>query len=194
MSSQGAYALLMRACGLVAGVTIAAITLLVCVDVVGRNLGLVLFTWVNEVTEYALPIATLAAAPWLMWRNQHVRLDVLGALLSPRAQRQVDRLASALGLVVSAALVWYAVRMLLDSRDAGSLVMKGLVFPEWWLYLPVPPCFALLALECARRVWRPVGLVEAAEGAPASAGQGTDQGTDPGADLGAKAGTAEGAR
>ena len=162
-----AYATLMRACGLVAGVTLAVITLLVCTDVVGRNLGLVLFTWVNEVTEYALPVATLAAAPWLMWRNQHVRLDVLGALLPPRAQRQVDRVASALGLLVSLALVWYALRMLLDSRDAGSLVMKGLVFPEWWLYLPVPPCFALLALECARRVWRPVGLsdLSAAEAA-----------------------------
>lgn len=160
MTVAGAYATLMRACGLVAGATIAAITLLVCIDVVGRNLGLVLFTWVNEVTEYALPVATLAAAPWLMWRNQHVRLDVLGALLPPRAQRQVDRVASALALVVSLALVWYALRMLLDSRDAGSLVMKGLVFPEWWLYLPVPPCFALLAVECARRVWRPVGLMD----------------------------------
>jgi TRAP-type C4-dicarboxylate transport system permease small subunit len=174
MAPSGLYTLLMRACGLVAGVTIAGITALVCIDVVGRNLGLVLFTWVNEVTEYALPVATLAAAPWLLWRNQHVRLDVLGALLSPQAQRQVDRVASALALVVSLALVWYSVRMLLDSRDAGSLVMKGLVFPEWWLYLPVAPCFALLALECARRVWRPVGLVELAP-----AGASIPPGTEP---------------
>ena len=43
--------------------------------------------------------------------------------------------------------------------------MKALVFPEWWLYVPVPICFALLSLECARRVWRPSGLVEEASGA-----------------------------
>lgn len=156
------HAALMRGCGLVAAATVAFITLLVCYDVVGRNLGLPSLAWVNEVTEYALPIATLAAAPWLMWRNQHVRLDLLGALLSPAAQRQVDRIASLLGLVVSLIMVWYAVRMLLDSRQAGSLVMKALVFPEWWLYVPVPIGFSLLALECGRRVLNPSGLTDEA--------------------------------
>jgi TRAP-type C4-dicarboxylate transport system permease small subunit len=159
------HAALMRGCGFVAAATVAAITLLVCYDVVGRNLGLRSLVWVNEVTEYALPIATLAAAPWLMWRNQHVRLDLLGALLSPAAQRRVDRIGSLLGSVISAAIVWYGLRLLLDSRGAGSLVMKSLVFPEWWLYVPVPIGFALLALECARRVVWPSGLTEDLGGA-----------------------------
>lgn len=167
--ASGVYAGVMRGCGALAGLTVACITLLVCADVVGRNLGWRTFSWINEVTEYALPLATLAAAPWLMWRNQHVRLDLLGALLSSSAQRQVDRIASALGFVVSVLMVWYAWRMLADSMEAGSIVMKALVFPEWWLYLPVPPAFALLALECARRVWRPSGLLEETEAAAPSA-------------------------
>ena len=87
-----------------------------------------------------------------------MRLDLLGMVLSPAAQRRVDRIASALALVVSACMVWYAWRMLLDSKQAGSLVLKALVFPEWWLYVPVPAAFALLALECARRVLWPSGL------------------------------------
>ena len=156
------HAALMRGCGYLAAATVALITLLVCYDVVGRNLGLPSLVWVNEITEYALPIATLAAAPWLMWRNQHVRLDLLGAVLSTSSQRRVDRVASLLGLVISLVMVWYAVRMLLDSLQAGSLVMKALVFPEWWLYVPVPIGFALLALECGRRVLRPSGLTEEA--------------------------------
>ncbi len=156
------HAALMRGCGYLAAATVALITLLVCYDVVGRNLGLPSLVWVNEITEYALPIATLAAAPWLMWRNQHVRLDLLGAVLSTSSKRRVDRVASLLGLVISLVMVWYAVRMLLDSRQAGSLVMKALVFPEWWLYVPVPIGFALLALECGRRVLRPSGLTEEA--------------------------------
>ena len=44
-------------------------------------------------------------------------------------------------------------------------MLKALVFPEWWLYVPVPPAFALLALECARRVLWPDGLT-AADAAP----------------------------
>jgi len=159
--SSGAYGWLMRGCGFVAAAVLGLVTLLVCIDVIGRNLGLGSFVWVNEITEYALPVATLAAAPWLMWRNQHVRLDLLSMLLSPKAQRRVDRLSSALGLAVSLLMVWYSLLALLDSRRAGSVVLKALTFPEWWLYLPVPIGFALLALECARRVLRPTGLTEA---------------------------------
>lgn len=166
------HAALMRGCGFVAGATVAIITLLVCYDVLGRNMGLATLPWINEMTEYAMPVATLSAAPWLMWRNQHVRLDLLGALLSPAAQRTMDRVASLLGVVISAVMVWYAVRMLLDSREAGSLVMKALVFPEWWLFVPVPLGFALLGLECGRRVLNPSGLTEETGEGSAAAGGG----------------------
>ena len=154
------HAALMRACGAVAATVLGLITVMVCYDVIGRNLGWRSFVWINEVTEYALPIATLAAAPWLMWRNQHVRLDLLGAVLAPAAQRRVDRVSAALGLLVSLIMVWYSIRMLLDSRAAGSIVLKALVFPEWWLFVPVPIGFGLLALECGRRMVWPSSLAE----------------------------------
>lgn len=157
------YAALMRSCGAVAAATIAVMLLLVCYDVIGRNLGLPALPWVNEAVEYGLPLATLAAAPWLMWRNQHVRLDLLGAVLSPTAQRRADRIAAAIGLLVSAVIVWFSVATLLDSRAAGSLVIKSLVFPEWWLYGPLPISFALLALECGRRLLFPSALSDAAD-------------------------------
>jgi len=154
------HAWLMRACGGVAAAVVAAMTLMVCYDVLSRNMGLRSLAWINEVTEYGLPLATLAAAPWLMWRNQHVRLDLLGMVLSPAAQRRVDRISAALGLMVSLAVCGYSVVTLLDSRAAGSLVLKALVFPEWWLYLPLPLGFGLLALECGRRLFRPQTLTE----------------------------------
>jgi len=150
----------MRLCGGIAAAVLGLITVLVCFDVVSRNLGFRSVVWINEVTEYALPVATLAAAPWLMWRNAHVRLDLLGMVLTPAAQRKVDRVSSALGLLVSVLMVWYSIRMLLDSRAAGSIVLKALVFPEWWLFVPVPIGFGLLALECGRRLFRPTGLTE----------------------------------
>jgi TRAP-type C4-dicarboxylate transport system permease small subunit len=153
------YAWLMRACGALAAVTLGAITVLVCFDVLSRNLGMRTLPWINEVTEYALPLATLAAAPWLMWRNQHVRLDLLGVLLSPVGQRRLDRLAACVGLLVSSVLTWYGVLTVVDSRAAGSLVLKALVFPEWWLFVPFPLGFALLTVECGRRVLWPQGLV-----------------------------------
>ena len=35
------------------------------------------------------------------------------------------------------------------------MVMKSLVFPEWWLYVPVPLSFGLMTLEFARRLVMP---------------------------------------
>ena len=54
-------------------------------------------------------------------------------------------------LAVSAILVVYGVRTILNSAQQGAIVFKSVVFPEWWLYTPVPLCFGLLAVEFVRR-------------------------------------------
>ena len=145
------YHRLMQGCGLMAALLLGVVVLLVSYDVIARNLGARSLPWIVEITEYSLPLATFLAAPWLMYRNEHIRLDVLGNLLSQVRLRRIDRIAAAIGAVVSAVIAWYGLAALLDSRAAGTLVIKSLVFPEWWLLAPVPVCFALLALECARR-------------------------------------------
>jgi len=151
------YHRLMQGCGLLAALLLGLVVLLVSYDVMARNLGARSLPWIVEITEYTLPLATFLAAPWLMYRNEHIRLDVLGNLLSPGRLRRVDRLAGAMGAVVSAVMAWYGVAALLDARAAGVLMIKSLVFPQWWLLVPVPVCFALIALECIRRFRLPPG-------------------------------------
>ena len=151
----GWYHRLMQGCGVAAATTLGAVVMLVCYDVLARNLGAGSLPWIVELTEYALPLATFLAAPWLMYRNEHIRLDLLGATLSPARMALVDRVAAAFGLAVSVVIAWYGLAAILDSRAAGALVVKSLVFPEWWLFVPVPLCFGLLALECLRRLRRP---------------------------------------
>ncbi|HYG54152.1 MAG TPA: TRAP transporter small permease [Burkholderiales bacterium] len=125
------------------GLTAAAITL----DVVARNVGLGTLPWILEVSEYVLPLATFLVAPWLLYRNQHVRLDVLLAK-APWLARASD----GIGLLVSGVLVVYGVRTILNSAQQGAMVLKSVVFPEWWLYAPVPICFFLLSVEFVRRL------------------------------------------
>lgn len=145
----------MKGCGALAAALIGAIVVLVCYDVLARNLGLHSLPWIVEVTEYSLPLATFLAAPWLMWRFEHVRLDLLGATLPPPTLATIDRLAAAACLVISLVIVWYSVAVIVDTLKVGSQVIKSLTFPEWWLFVPVPLCFALLAGECARRLLLP---------------------------------------
>jgi len=149
------YRALMHTCGVLAALLIGVIVVLVCYDVIGRNLGLKSLPWIVEVTEYALPLITLLAAPWLLFRAEHVRLDLLNNTLPPSALQALDRVASLVGLVVCVVIVWYAFKVIADTRAIGAMVMKSLVFPEWWLFVPVPLSFGLMAFECGRRILRP---------------------------------------
>lgn len=146
---------LMNACGVLAALVVGAITLLVGVDVVGRNLAVASLPWIVDVTELALPLATLLAAPWLLHRNEHVRMDVLQTRLSGGARALVERAGAAIGLAVCLVIAWYGVAVIRDDIAIGAMVMKSLVFPEWCQIVPVPVSFGLMAVEFARRLVRP---------------------------------------
>jgi TRAP-type transport system small permease protein len=146
------YALLIQALAYLAAVVLGAMALLVTVDVVLRNVAAGGLPWVNEVSEYSLPVATLLVAPWLLRRNEHVRLDVLLTSLPKGLSRALERAAELFGIAICAVLVWYSLRLIADSMRLGSMVVKTLTVPEWWQYALVPVCFVLLAVEFARRL------------------------------------------
>ena len=146
------YSTVLRGLAAVAAVLLGAMALLVTLDVVMRNVGLGTIAWVNEVSEYSLPVATLLIAPWLLHRNEHVRLDVLLVSLPPRASRALEKTCDVIGIAICAVFVWYSIRLILDSSRINSMMVKTLAIPEWWQYALVPVCFSLLGVEFARRL------------------------------------------
>jgi TRAP-type C4-dicarboxylate transport system permease small subunit len=134
-----------------------AMVTLVTADIVLRNALGMGFSWANEVTEYALYIITLLTAPWLLRRGQHVRIDMVLTLVPPRMAWTMEALADIAGLAASLVLIWYGTIMTLQSARLGSLTIKNLVFPEWWLLAPLPLCFVLVALEFIFRFQRLLG-------------------------------------
>lgn len=149
-----AWPRLMSACGALAALALGAMALLVTADVVMRNVGLAALPWVLDVSEYSLPFATFLAAPWILHRNEHVRLDVLLTSLPPAPARALEAVSNAVGLAISLVLLWYGFAALADSYRQDALVIKSFTFPEWWLFVPVPLCFALLAIGFVRRLAR----------------------------------------
>lgn len=147
-----AYRGLLHACAVIAALLLGITALLVTGDVVARNVGLGTLPWILEVSEYVLPLATFLVAPWLLARNEHVRLDVLLTALPARLARTLAWVGDLMGLAVCAVFVIYGARAIASSAQQGSLVIKSIVFPEWWLYAPVPMCFGLLAIEFVRRL------------------------------------------
>jgi TRAP-type C4-dicarboxylate transport system permease small subunit len=54
-------------------------------------------------------------------------------------------------------MVAYGAKSALASHAAGSLSIKTLVTPEWWLLAPLPLAFLLLGIEVLfrmRRLWQ----------------------------------------
>ena len=71
-----------------------------------------------------------------------------------RAAWLMEAIADILGLAVCVVIMRYGVKIAVESAALGSITIKNLVFPEWWLLAPLPACFALLAIEFVFRLDR----------------------------------------
>ena len=128
--------------------------LLICADVFVRNLFKGSITWANEFSEYALYLMTLLAAPWLLNKGQHIRVDLLLRALPGRLAWLLEWAVDLSGMACSLTLAWYGWASVLDSRQTGALTMKTVAMPEWWLIAPLPLIFMLMALEFFFRMAR----------------------------------------
>ncbi len=137
-----------------AAMLLLAMVMLVTGDILLRNTLRWGFLWANEVSEYALYFITLLAAPWLLRRGRHVRLDLVLVLVPSRVAWRIELIADLLGFAVCIVLVRYGALMTYESWRLGSITIKNLVFPEWWLLAPLPAAFVLLAIEFVFRLHR----------------------------------------
>ena len=157
---ESAYGRLLEVLALAACALIFGMMLMICADVFLRNVrivpGMVGIEWANEISEAMLYLIALLTAPWLMRRGQHIRVDVLLRAVPPRLGWGLEWLVDALALACCAIIAWYGVRAALGSWQAGSLSIKTLVTPEWWLLSVLPVAFLALTLEMLfrmRRLW-----------------------------------------
>jgi TRAP-type C4-dicarboxylate transport system permease small subunit len=132
--------------------------LVVCADVLLRNVrlvpGLLGVPWANEVTEYALYLITMLTAPYLLRQGQHIRVDVLLRALPRRLAWYCEWAADLIALVCCLVIAFYGLKAVLSSHAIGGTVVKVISVPEWWLLLPLPVAFALLAIEVLFRMQR----------------------------------------
>jgi TRAP-type C4-dicarboxylate transport system permease small subunit len=148
------YGKLLDGLAVIAALILLAMVVIVTGDIVLRNTVSKGFVWANEVSEYALYLITVLTAPWLLRRGQHVRLDLVLTAVPKRVAILMEAIGDIMGLVVSLAMVRYATLMTYEAWGNGSITIKNLVFPEWWLLAPLPICFVLLAIEFVFRFHR----------------------------------------
>jgi TRAP-type C4-dicarboxylate transport system permease small subunit len=139
---------------LLASAMVLIMTLLIGADVGLRNAGLGGVAWSNEASEYMLYLITLLSAPWLLRQGKHIRIDIVLRALPPRVGWTLEWVGDLLGLLCSLYFVWYGVKVLVASYLAGSISIKTLIIPEWWLLAPMPLAFVAVSIEFVFRMHR----------------------------------------
>jgi TRAP-type C4-dicarboxylate transport system permease small subunit len=155
---EAGYGRVLEALALLGALLILAMTLMICIDVLLRNVriipAMVGLEWSNEISEGMLYLITMLVAPWLLRRGQHIRVDIVLRAVPKPVGWSFEWIVDALGLACCAAIAYYGARAALASYAAGSISIKTLVTPEWWLLSALPVAFLLLAVEMAFRIRR----------------------------------------
>ena len=135
-----------------------AMMLVICLDVLLRNVrlipGVYSVAWANEATEYALYLITLFTAPWLLRRGQHIRVDVVLRVIPKRIAWYCEWLCDLAALAVCLVIAYAAWKATASSMAINAMVVKTLALPEWWLLAPLQVTFVLLAVEVLFRMAR----------------------------------------
>ena len=130
--------LLARACAILAGVLMTAITLVTCASLIGRNtIGTTLLG------DYELTAVTAGAAvalfmPWAQLRRGNIIVDFFTAKMSEGVNAGLDRLGALTLALVMLLLAWRTTIGCLNAYDSQTTTMM-LGFPEWVVYAAMVP-------------------------------------------------------
>ena len=155
---EAAYGKLLEAFALAACALVFGMTLMICADVLLRNVrivpGVAGLEWSNEISEGALYLVTMLTAPWLLRRGQHIRVDIVLRMVPKRLGWIFEWMVDVLGLACCLFIAYYGARAALASFNAGSVSIKTLVTPEWWLLSALQVAFLALSVEMLFRMRR----------------------------------------
>ncbi len=155
---SAAYGTLLAALAGIAAALLFVMVAMICADVVLRNVALGDgprgLPWSNEISEQLLFLMTMLAAPWLLRRGAHIRVDIVLRALPDRLGWACEWIADILALACCVFMTFYGLQATIASVRQQALSIKTLVMPEWWLLAPLPVAFALVAVEVLFRMRR----------------------------------------
>jgi TRAP-type C4-dicarboxylate transport system permease small subunit len=152
------YGKLLNGLALLACAMLLFVTLMICADVLLRNTSLIPgvrnIAWSNEVSEAALYLVTMLTAPWLLRQGRHIRVDVILRIVPKRLGWYCEWASDFFALLCCLVMADYGASAAIASWKAGSMSVRTLEMPEWWLLAPLPAAFLLLAIEMLFRMRR----------------------------------------
>ena len=149
-----AYGAVLFGMAYAAAFLMAAMMVVIFLDVVLRNLGYQSSAHFFTFTEYALLAVPCLGAPWLVREKGHIYVEILLMALSPRKRALLTGAIGVVCVLVCAIIAWYGFAVtvtdfLQDNKDVRSLDM-----PRWIVVGFIPLSFSMMALEFVRFIAR----------------------------------------
>ena len=138
----------------VAAFLMAAMMVVITLDVILRNLGYQSSAHFFTFTEYALLIVPCLGAPWLAREKGHIYVEILLMSMSVRMRARFTMLIGLICIAVCLVIAWYGFDVALRDYLQNEKDVRSLDMPRWTLVVWIPLSFLMMAMEFARYLWR----------------------------------------
>ena len=134
----------------ISGMIVLAIFVLIALDVILPLVGIQPWDGTLGVVEYGLLWFTILAAPWLARIKGHVFIDAVAEMLPPGAKKVTSKIAYLVAITGSLMLAYFSWLLMVEAFIDENIDERSIELMLWWLYAPMPICFALVAIEFIR--------------------------------------------
>jgi len=138
----------------VAAFLMAAMMVVITLDVILRNLGYQSSAHFFTFTEYALLVIPCMGAPWLAREKGHIYVEILLMSLPRRARTQLTNLIGLICIAVCLVIAWYGFEVTIQNFVQNEKDVRSLDMPRWMVVGWIPLSFLMMAVEFARFLWR----------------------------------------
>jgi len=132
----------------------AAMMVVICLDVLLRNLGYQSSAHFFTFTEYALLMVPCMGAPWLVREKGHIYVEILLMSLASRARSLMTMAIGVACIALCLVLAWYGFDITIRDFVNAEKDVRSLDMPRWMVVIWIPVGFFLMAVEFARYLWR----------------------------------------
>jgi TRAP-type C4-dicarboxylate transport system permease small subunit len=149
-SLRGAILWLCRAAEWLAIAALFAVTGLIALQIVAREVFVAGIAWADELARYAGLTLIFLGIPMLLARNEHVKVDMFLMMLPERPRRWV---AVANEVLMAAFALLFLVAGWLFMERAAKFATPAMAMPNLLFYMPAFVGMALMLLVAIERTW-----------------------------------------
>ena len=138
----------------IAAFLMAAMMVVITLDVVLRNLGYQSSAHFFTFTEYALLIIPCLGAPWLAREKGHIYVEIVLNSFAPKWRARMTMLIGLICIAVCLVFAWFGFQVTLNDFLQNEKDVRSMDFPRWMVVGFIPLSFFMMAIEFARYLWR----------------------------------------